>query len=270
MLLASAIIHAGWNALVKSNADRLWSISVISLFGALAALPFTFLLDPPALASLPFIAVSSCLQIGYTLFLVRAYDHGELAQVYPVARGTAPLLVTLGAAVFVGELPPAFALGGILLVSVGIFVLAIGSNRANLNALLSAFAAGGFIAGYMLVDGMGVRVAQNPLGYAAWQAVVAGFLIPLTFIAMRRTLPYMPVGRAGAVIATAGVLSTLGYCVAVWAMSVAPMGGVSAVRETSILFAALLSTFVLRERPTLQKVTGAILVTAGVVALSTS
>ena len=270
LLLASAIIHAGWNALVKSHADRLWSISVISFFGALAALPFAYLFGLPQPASLPFIAASSCLQIGYTLFLVRAYDHGELAQVYPIARGTATLLVTLGAAIFVGELSEALTLVGIALVSMGILALSIGKGRANQNALLSAFAAGCFIASYMLVDGLGVRVSKNVLGYAALQAVVAGLLIPVAFVGILRKLPRPPHGRAGAVIATAGVLSTLGYCVAIWAMSAAPMGGVSALRETSILFAAFFSAFVLRERPTVQKLTGAILVTAGVVALSTT
>ena len=270
LLLASAIIHAGWNALVKGNADRLWSISIISIFGALAALPFAFLFGLPAPASLSFIAASSCLQIGYTLFLVRAYDHGELAQVYPIARGTAPLLVTLGAAMFVGELPEALGILGIVLVSLGIFTLSIGRGRANWNALLSAFAAGCFIASYMLADGLGVRVSQNALGYAAWQAVVAGLLIPMTFIVIRRKLPHPPIGRSGAVIAAAGALSTLGYCVAIWAMNAAPLGGVSALRETSILFATLFSAYVLRERPTIQKALGAILVTAGVVALSMS
>lgn len=268
LLLASAIIHAGWNAIVKGNADRLWSISVISLFGGLAALPFAFLFGFITTASLPFIAASSCLQVGYTLFLVRAYDHGDLAQVYPIARGTAPLLVTLGAAVFAEEFPEGFTLSGIAFVSIGILVLATGRGRANWNALISAFAAGCFIASYMLVDGFGVRVSQNALSYAAWQAVLAGILIPLTYVAIRRKFPLPPAGRAGAVIASAGMLSTLGYCIAIWAMSAAPMGGVSALRETSILFAALFSTIVLRERLTVQKATGAFLVTAGVVSFS--
>ena len=268
LLLASAIIHAGWNALVKGNADRLWSISVISLFGGLAALPFALLFGLTTTASLAFIAASSCLQVGYTLFLVRAYDHGDLAQVYPIARGTAPLLVTLGAAVFAEEFPEGATLAGIAFVSIGILALSTGKGRANWKALISAFAAGCFIASYMLVDGFGVRVSQNALGYAAWQAVVAGFLIPLTFVAIRRKFPPPPAGRDGAVIATAGVLSTLGYCIAIWAMSAAPMGGVSALRETSILFAALFSAFMLREQLTVRKAIGAILITAGVVSFS--
>ncbi|MEO1044416.1 MAG: DMT family transporter [Pseudomonadota bacterium] len=268
LLLASAVIHAAWNALVKSGQDRLWSIAVISLFGAIAALPFAIGLQPPAAASLPYIAFSSGLQIGYCLFLVRAYDHGDLAQVYPIARGSAPLLVTVGAALFAGELPGTYGLAGIALVSLGIFALAIGNHRADTQSLLSALAAGAFIASYMVVDGLGVRLAGSAAGYAAWQAVVAGFLIPLTFIAIRRRRPVMPRGREGVMIVVAGILSTLAYCIAIWAMSESPLGGVSALRETSILFAALLGVVALREAITFRKIAGAVLVTAGVVYLS--
>ncbi|MDG5749167.1 EamA family transporter [Qipengyuania sp. XHP0207] len=270
LLLASAMIHAGWNAHVKSGTDRLWSISIISLFGAIAALPFAALLQPPALVSLPYILLSSLLQVGYCLFLVRAYDHGDLAQVYPIARGSAPLLVTIGAAIFAGELPHTIGLVGILLVSVGIFSLAVGRYRTHTKSLVSAIAAGAFIASYMVVDGLGVRASGSPTGYASWQAAFAGFLIPLAFIVIRRKAPVIPTGKEGASLIFAGVLSALAYCVAVWAMSDAKMGAVSALRETSILFAALFSALALREKMTPGKLIGAVSVTAGVVCFAIS
>lgn len=202
--------------------------------------------------------------------MVRAYRDGELANVYPIARGSAPLLVTLGAVIFAGELPDRLGMVGIALVSVGIIILASGKNRADTKSILAAFAAGAFIASYMVVDGLGVRVSGSATGYAASQAVVAGFMIPLAFVAIRRRAPSLPRGKQGAMIIIAGILSALGYCVAVWAMSLSTMGGVSAIRETSILFAALIGIVVLREKITFQKIIGAIAITGGVVSLSIS
>ncbi len=268
LLLASALIHAGWNAIVKSGEDRLWSISIICLAGALAAVPVALVLEPPDAASWPYIIMSSVLQIGYCLFLVRAYRDGEMASVYPIARGSAPLLVTLGAALFAGETPGLTGLSGILFVSAGIMVLAFRNNGADIKSVLAALAAGLFIASYMVVDGLGVRLAGSAAGYAAWQAVIAGLLIPLAITGIRRQIPNMPRGKEGAKVIGAGILATLGYGIAVWAMSLTTMGGVSAIRESSILFAALIGIFVLGEKMTVQKMTGAIAVTAGVVLLS--
>jgi drug/metabolite transporter (DMT)-like permease len=153
--------------LVKNGEDRLWTISIISLSGAFAAMPFAITLPPPSLESLPYIGLSALLQVGYSLFLVRAYEHGDLAQVYPIARGSAPLLVTIGAALFAGELPTPITLMGIALISLGIFALAIGKNSASMVAVTLALITGTFIAAYMLVDGLGVRVSHSATGYAA-------------------------------------------------------------------------------------------------------
>ena len=268
LLLASALIHASWNAIVRSGEDRLWSISIICLVGGMAALPFALTLEPPATPSWPYIILSSLLQIGYCLFLVRAYRDGELASVYPIARGSAPLLVTLGAVLFAGELPDGIGLTGIGLISLGIILLTLGNNRPDTKSILAALAAGLFIASYMVVDGLGVRLAKSATGYAAWQAVVAGFLIPLSYVVIRQQAPSPPRGKEGVLVVVAGLLGTLGYCIAVWAMSLTTMGGVSAIRETSILFAALIGTFYLGEKMTPQKLLGAITVTGGVVCLS--
>lgn len=268
LLLASALIHAIWNAIVRNGKDRFWSIAVISLVGAIAAVPFALALGAPAPQSWPYLILSSVLQIGYCLFLVRAYRDGELSSVYPIARGSAPLLVTLGAAVIAGELPSAAGLLGIAGVSSGIILLTLGSNRPDPGSAAAAFVTGIFIASYMVVDGLGVRLSESAPSYAAWQAVVAGLLIPLSFILIRRRAPALPRGKEGALVVGAGILGTLGYCIAVWAMSQSAMGGVSAVRETSILFAALIGAFVLHEKMTAPKIFGALIVTAGVICLS--
>jgi drug/metabolite transporter (DMT)-like permease len=268
LLLASALIHAIWNAIVRNGKDRFWSIAVICLVGAIAALPFALALGPPAPPSLPYLVLSAVLQIGYSLFLVRAYRDGELSSVYPIARGSAPLLVTLGAALIARELPGTAGLAGIACVSSGIILLTLGGNRPDPKSAGAAFVTGIFIASYMVVDGLGVRLSESASSYAAWQAVTAGLLIPLSFVLIRRRIPALPRGKEGALVVGAGILSTLGYCIAIWAMSQSAMGGVSAIRETSILFAALIGTFVLHEKMTVPKILGALMVTAGVICLS--
>lgn len=268
LLLASALAHAVWNAIVRSGQDRFWSLAIICLVGAIAALPFAFGLGLPATASWPYLVLSSVLQIGYSLFLVRAYRDGDLSSVYPIARGSAPLLVTLAAAVVAGELPNTAGLTGIFLVSSGIILLTLGNGRPDGKSAIAAFATGIFIASYMVVDGLGVRLSERATSYAAWQAVVAGVLIPLSYIVIRRRAPGLPRGKEGALVVGAGILGTLGYCIAVWAMSRSTMGGVSAIRETSIVFAALIGTFVLNEKMRWQKFLGVLVVTAGVVCLS--
>lgn len=120
----------------------------------------------------------------------------------------------------------------------------------------------------MVVDGLAVRLSESAPSYAACQAVSASLLILLSFIVIRKRISVLPRRKEGALVVGAGIMSTLGYCIAIWAMSRSPMGGVSAIRETSILFAALIGTFVLHEKMTVPKILGALMVTAGVVFLS--
>lgn len=208
--------------------------------------------------------------VGYCLFLIRAYRDGDLASVYPIARGSPPLLVTLAAAVFARELPGAATLTGIALISIGILILTSGSKRPDTKTSIAALTAGGFIASYMVVDGLGVRVAYSALEYAAWQAVVAGTFIPLTYMLIRRRWLTIPTKKDGATALIAGTLSTLGYCIAVWAMSLTSMGGVSALRETSIVFAAIIGVLFLKEQLSIQKFLCAFAVTMGVIFMSLS
>jgi drug/metabolite transporter (DMT)-like permease len=268
LLLASALIHASWNAILRSGDDRFWSMAIMCFVGSLTALPFTLFVAAPTIASWPYIALSSLLQIGYALFLIRSYRDGHLAHVYPIARGSAPLLVTIGAAIFAGELPQFWALIGIVLVSVGIVTLMLGAHRPSPHSVISALITGLFIAGYMVIDGLGIRASGNAWGYVIWQASISGSSIMAAFLVVRRKPGTLPRGRIGMLTFAAGILATLGYGIAVWAMSMTAMGGVSAIRETSILFAALIGTFILKEALTVQKITGALAVTAGVICLS--
>jgi drug/metabolite transporter (DMT)-like permease len=211
---------------------------------------------------------SAVIQVGYCFALVRAYDHGDLASVYPIARGSAPVFVTIGAALFAREIPSTAGLIGIALVSLGIVSLSLGSGRPTAAAIRAALITGLFIASYALVDGIGVRRAETALGYIVWQAALASTLIAASYVVTRREFPKMPGGKASIALAAAGVLSAVAYGISVWAMSLAAMGAVSAVRETSILFAALFGALFLKERLTAPKILGIAIVTGGVITLS--
>lgn len=268
LILTAAVLHATWNAILRSGADRLWSITVMGTVGLLVALPFAIGLPHPAPASWAYIALSAVLQTGYSLFLVRAYRDGHLTHVYPIARGTAPLLVTLGAAVFAGEHLARIGLLGIVLVSGGIITLALGRSRPDAKSTMAALATGVFIASYMVTDGVGVRLSGQAIGYAAWQAVAQGSALFLTYIALRRRAPALPRGRPGVDVLIASVLGLVGYSVVIWAMDHGAMGKVSALRETSILFAAVIGALFLRESITPRKIIGAVAIAGGAICLS--
>ncbi|HEX2816964.1 MAG TPA: EamA family transporter [Phenylobacterium sp.] len=268
LVLGSALLHATWNVLLRSGADRLWSITVMSLVSGLAAAIAVWFLPAPAVASWPFAAVSGVLQVGYCLFLVWAYEKGELSQVYPIARGAAPLLVAVGAAVFAGERLSPAAMGGLVLVSSGIIGLSLGRQRLNTHATVLALASGGFIAGYMVCDGMGVRLSGQPFGYFAWMSLAQAAPMPFAYFALRRRWPAMGLDRETAKAIGGGLISIVAYGVVVWAMAGAQMAKVSGLRETSILFAAILAALFLKERFTLRRGLCAGLISLGAVLLA--
>jgi drug/metabolite transporter (DMT)-like permease len=268
LVLGAAVLHATWNAILRSGEDRLWSVVVMGTICALVALPVALIAPHPAAASWPYLTASAILQIVYCLFLVRMYRHGQLAHVYPIARGAAPLLVTLGAAVFAGEQLAPLSLVGVLLVSAGIAAIAFGRGRPDAGSSGYALITGAFIAAYMVVDGIGVRLSGHAVGYAAVQAVVQGAPMSLVYFALRRSWPKVRLDRSFVTIFLGGVISVTAYGVVIWAMSLSPMGQVSALRETSILFAALIGAVFLKERLTAQRLVGAAMIAGGAVVLS--
>lgn len=268
LVLGSALLHASWNAMLRSGADRLWSMSVMCACCALIALPVLAVAPVPNLASWPYLLASAGVQIFYALFLVRAYRTGLLAHVYPIARGTAPLLVTLAAAVLAGERLGPLGLLGVGLVSAGIMAIAFGRGRPDNASILAAVATGVFIAGYMVIDGVGVRLSGHPIGYAAWQDVIEGAPLPVVFFLIRKRWPEVRLNRDLALSAAGAAISVTAYGVVVWAMSMTAMGQVSALRETSILFAAIIGAVFLKERLTTRRLLGAAMIAGGAIALS--
>jgi drug/metabolite transporter (DMT)-like permease len=270
-VLVAAIMHASWNALIKVRADRFASISLTALGMTLFSLPVLPFVAFPAAAVWPWIVASLVIHIGYRLFLIRAYEVGDLAQTYPLARGAAPLLTTVGGIVLVSELPGTVALAGIMLLSFGTFLMSLRGGgqlgRLNAAAVGYALATSLFIAGYTLADGIGARLAETAVSYAAWLfacdgvcAMAIGF-----FYRGRRMLTVL--AAEWKVGALTGILSAASYGIAMWAMTKAPIASVASLRETSILFAMAISVFALGEKMTAWRSAAALSILAGVIAL---
>lgn len=250
IVLLAAALHAGWNVLIKIGGDRVAVMAFVTLVGSIISLMFLPFIESPAPASWPFLALTILLHTGYHFFLPVAYDHGDLGQVYPIARGSAPILVTGGAILFAGEYIEPVALIGVICLAIGVMALAFdktGAVTKNRKAVFFALATGLCIASYTIVDGLGARQAGSVLGFSVWLTIGDGLLTFLICLIWKRAAIWR-VARANLGIGIAGGAMQVGaYWIIIWALAVAPMGMVSALRETSVLFAALISTFLLRE-----------------------
>jgi drug/metabolite transporter (DMT)-like permease len=269
-VLVAALLHASWNVLVKFNLDRFLAMFLLqTLMGVMGLVMLVFFVWPAA-ASLPFALVSGILHTGYNLFLARSYRTGDLSVVYPVARGTAPL-ITLGASyVFAHDAISPIAASGIIILIAGIWMIALGPSKAirvDRTTLLFALGTSIFIGCYTIVDGLGARASGAASGYTAVVFILDALFMFSTGIYLRgpsiikSVQPYWRSGVAGA------LASGSAYWIVIWAMSIAPIAMVAALRETSILFAIALSARLLKEPLTLSRVAGGILVVAGAIAL---
>jgi drug/metabolite transporter (DMT)-like permease len=272
-VIAAAAMHAGWNVLVKLKLDRFLSMFLINSFMAMMGLVMLAVFPWPAAASIPYAVVSGVLHLGYNLFLVRSYRTGDLSQVYPIARGTAPLLTLLVTWFAVHERIALAGAAGIGVLVAGIWLVSLGGRgRLRLDGMTLFFALGTsvFIAAYSVVDGLGGRASGSPSAYAALLFVLDGvFLAVIAFVSrgpaiLRDVAPYWVSGLMGA------LLSGGAYWIVIWAMTEAPIAAVAALRETSIFFVVLLSVRVLKETVTLIRIGGALLIVAGAVLLRLS
>jgi len=250
IVLLAAALHAGWNTLIKISGDRVAVMAIVTFAGSVISLLFLPFVASPDPASWPLLALTILLHTGYHFLLPIAYDHGDLGQVYPIARGSAPLLVTVGALVFAGELLGPVALLGVICLAVGVMALTFDKRNgvaARPKAVLYALAVGFCIATQTVVDGLGARQAGSVLGFAVWLTIGDGLLTFILAVIWKRSAIWH-VARSNAARGMVGGAMQVGaYWIVIWALALAPMGMVSAMRETSVLFAALISTFVLKE-----------------------
>ncbi|SDL20573.1 EamA-like transporter family protein [Modicisalibacter muralis] len=250
MVLLAAMLNAGWNTLIKVSGDRIAVMAVVTLLGSFVsalALPFIDMPDP---ASWPLLALAILLHTGYHFVLPVAYNYGDLGQVYPIARGSAPLLVTLGAAFFAGEVLSVIPFFGVAFLAVGVMALAFDQRTGlsqNPRAVLFALGTGASIAAYTLVDGLGARQAGSVMGFAVCLTIGDGLLTFLVASTWKAKAIKQVVRTNLTPAVLAGGMQVGAYWIAIWALAHAPLGMVSALRETSVLFAALISTFILKE-----------------------
>jgi uncharacterized membrane protein len=270
LVLLAALLHASWNAMTKSSADGLLSIWLMIVFsGVLGGIGALFVPLPHA-AAWPYLIVSAGIHLAYMLFLVRAYRLGDLSRVYPIARGLAPVVVALLAALFVGEQPTVSQAVGLLFCCGAIVSLAFadtGISKVSGRAVAAAVATGLMIASYTVVDGIGVRVAGDPFSYVAWNLLLDG--IPLTFVVFYRRWGQIEAfvrNNAGHSLA-GGTMAAAAYAIVLWAMSQGAMASVSSLRETSVVFAALIGTRLLGEPLGTRRMLAAVGVACGLVLL---
>ena len=264
-VLGAALLHAGWNALVKASSDK--QLDTVGLSAGAGVMAFLLIpwLDAPARESWPWLAASAGVHILYFLFLAGAYRWGELSYTYPVMRGGGPMIVALVGSLVLGEVLPFKQSLGVVLISLGILAFATGAHdrRATAFAVANAIV----IAAYTLIDGEGARASGAPVGYTLWFFAANGIVITAMGLASRRSAVPLYLRKNWKRAALGGACSLGAYGIALWAMTKAPIALVAVLRETAVIFGAVLGALFLKEKMTPRRLaaTGAVL--AGLVAL---
>jgi drug/metabolite transporter (DMT)-like permease len=250
-VLAAAAMHAGWNAVLKVRLEPFLAMTLITGCGGVAAIPLLVVFGWPKAEAWPWLIGSVVLHLGYYLALTEAYRRADMSQIYPIARGGAPLLTASASTVLVGEPISGQAALGIALLGSGVALMSLRGARKHepldRGAVGYALATAVIICGYTLVDGLGARVAGDPHAYSAALFVIDG--VPIVLLALWRLgiAGLKPMLRFAGPGIAGGAMSLVSYWIAIWAMTVAPIALVAALRETSVLFAAAIAVFILKE-----------------------
>jgi len=266
-VMAAAFLHAGWNGIVKTGLSKQTSMFLLSVGHALIGLcvvPFFPMPDPEVW---PWLLASGAIHMAYQMLLAYAYEQGDLSRVYPIARGAAPLVVLIISFLFLPDTLEGGELWGILVLGAGIVVMASGVLTNGESRRLLPFALGSALAtaGYTLADGLGARVSGEPVAYVGWLMVLSAVFFTPAVIALKGASVLRASPKAWGLGMLAAAASFGAYAIAVWAMTVAPIALVGALRETSILFAVLIGWLFFNEKMDSAKAVGAILIVAGVI-----
>jgi drug/metabolite transporter (DMT)-like permease len=273
-VLFAAACHAGWNAVLKLGVEPFMATALIATASAILAIPLVPFVGLPPWEAAPWLLASVILHVGYYIGLTEAYRSGDMGQVYPIARGSAPLMTASGSAILLGEVLPPIGWAGIVLLGLGIFLLSLRGGRelAKMDKRAVGFAlfTAVTICGYSIVDGVGARVSGNAHAYAVSLFVWDG-LTMVVMASIRRGVAY-PVAlmREWKPALIGGALSFAAYWIAIWAMTVAPIAMVAALRETSVLFAAAIAVFILREPLRPVRIVAAVMIVCGMALIRVS
>jgi len=266
-VLFAAFLHAAWNAIVKSGANKLQGMVLLSVAHALIGLAMIIAFPLPDRAALVWLAISVILHLIYKTFLTLAYQKGDLSRVYPISRGTAPVMVLIVSLLFLNDEFNAWQITGVVLVGFGILLMARGvfAHDERRDLLPYALVAAMGTAGYTLADGIGARVSLNASGFIGWVFVLDSVLFTSWALAFKglKVIPKEP--RVWVLGLIAGSASVAAYWIAVWAMTVAPIALVATLRETSVLFAVLIGILFLKEKFDKGKVFAALIIVSGVI-----
>lgn len=270
IVLLAAALHATWNAIVKGAGDALLTTILVTTSAtliAVAGLPF---LPRPLPASWPFIVASTVFQIAYFVLVARTYRVADMSLAYPLMRGTAPLLVALASLALMGEVLSRSAWLGVGAICVGILSMAGAARQASNAGVALSLGNAIVIAAYTLIDGIGVRLSGAPSSYTLWIFLLTGLMLGGWALATRHRA-FLQYSRQNWLIGLVGGAGTIGsYGLALWAMTVAPVAAVAALRETSILFGVAIAALFLRERVDKAKVVGVFIIAMGAAALRLS
>ncbi len=248
IILLSAALHAAWNAIVKGSGHQMVSTALVTASASLLALAALCVVTPPARASWPFILASVLVHVAYFLLLARTYRLADMVQTYPLMRGSAPLLLMIFGMSWLGERLSVTAWVGVFVLCVGIFGMMAGGGRAHAGAVGLALVNGVIIAGYTLIDGIGVRRSGGALAYTSWVFLLTGIPLLAWTVTTQPRLLIHGIRRYGWLGLFGGFSTIASYGLALWAMMLTPVAVIAALRETSILFGAIISACVLKER----------------------
>ncbi|MGA2396531.1 MAG: EamA family transporter [Steroidobacteraceae bacterium] len=248
VVLFAALLHASWNAIVKGARDKLLTTILVTTSAALLAAISLPALPAPNAASWPFIVASSLFQVTYFALLARTYHLADMSQTYPVMRGTAPLLVGIVSVLALGAHLSVTMWLGVGMICLGILGMAAGDRRTNRRGISLALLNAVVIAGYTIIDGIGVRRSGAPAAYTLWIFLVSGIPLAAWAIRTRGRAALSEYARRNWYFGLIGGVGTVAsYGLALWAMTIAPIAVVAALRETSILFGAVISGLLLKE-----------------------
>jgi drug/metabolite transporter (DMT)-like permease len=269
-VLAAAVTHAVWNAIAHGIKDQTLAFALIGVGGIAVGIPLVIVAAMPHADCWPYLLGSVAIHIFYNLLLMQCYRLGEFSQVYPLARGTSPLVVSILAAIFIHEHLGLPQIAGVLVVSVGLAALVLAGRRPGRAAFAAAVGTGLTIAAYTTVDGVGVRLSGSPVGYIGWLMVLESLCVPMFAVFRRRDVLLKQPKRILLAGLSAGALSVLAYGLVLWAQTRGALAPIAALRETSVIFGAIIGTLVFREPFGRTRIAATVLVATGIVLLNLS
>jgi len=270
IVLFSAFLHAIWNSMASKYKDKNVSIGAIVYGHVPLCIVAIIFLPSPSIESFPYIILSALIHQGYQNFLLTAYQTGKFTTVYPVARGFGPLVATVISIIFLGVYLKGFTIISILLISSGVMLIGLFSKSVikNNKILYTSLATGVFIGIYSVVDGQGARVSGSAISYMSWVFIFSALFFPIVLhFRKQKNILKKTLTKGKFIFWIGGTFSYLAYVVTVWAFTKAPVPMVSALRESSIIFAIFIGYFYLKDKINFYKIVSILLIFLGVIGL---